>query len=715
MVEDFTEVFMDDFSVFGNSFDQCLNNLDKMRGRCEETNLVLNWEKYHFMVKEGIVLGHKISGKRIEVDKAKIDVIAKLPYLSNVKGVRSFMGLDGSYHRFIKDFSMISKPMTQILMKEAKFDFSEDCKKAFNKLKERLTTAPIIISLDWNEPFKLMCDTSDFAVGAVLGQRIEGKFKPIYYASQTLNDAQAHYTTTEKELIASKFVTDVKIVKDLCITNIDQLHAYLEQHEFHANEDDSWFKDKVLLVQAQANGQILHKEELAFLANLGIPKGQATQSVITHNAAYQVDDLDAYDFDCDELNTVKVALMVNLSHYGLDALAENNSAIVIFDSEETQMLAEESRSKMLLKQNDPMMLGKKVNTTPVDYAPTKVEVPKELPKVNMVNTSLKKLKHHLAGFDVVVKERTTATALTEGMWYNSVSNQSVGIKSLQGVTAVQSLLEALVKKNSLYVQDLFKRMEAQPEITQKISSLKLSMLKTKDYDLWSMRMEQYLTHADYALWKVIINGDSPAPEPPAVGTIVPPKTKEDTNMKLLRSLPLAWNNIALIMRNKSDIETLIMDDLYNNLKVYEAEIKGKSSSSSNSYNVAFVSSENTSNINDTVNDALDILAAGSKEQLSTSSYVDDVMFSFFVAMITMRVKKFMKKTGRSLNFTGKEPVGFDKTRVECYNCNKKGHFARECRAPRNQGNRSGDNERRVVPVKTPASALLVQDGLGGYE
>ncbi|GJX49031.1 reverse transcriptase domain-containing protein [Tanacetum coccineum] len=202
MVEDFMEGFMVDFLVFGNSFDHCLNNLDKMLARCEETNLVLNWEKCHFMAKEGIVLGYKISRKGIEVDKAKIDVIAKLPYPTNVKGVRSFLGHAGFYRRFIKDFSMISKPMTHLLMKDAKFDFSDDCKKAFNNLKEKLTTAPIIISPNWNVPFELMCDASDFAVGAVLGQRIEGKFKPIYYASQTLNDTQAHYTTTEKELLA---------------------------------------------------------------------------------------------------------------------------------------------------------------------------------------------------------------------------------------------------------------------------------------------------------------------------------------------------------------------------------------------------------------------------------------------------------------------------------------------------------------------------------
>ncbi|GKD07416.1 hypothetical protein Tco_1187101 [Tanacetum coccineum] len=86
--------------------------------------------------------------------------------------------------------------------------------------------------------------------------------------------------------------------------------------------DDSWFKNKLLLVQAQANGQILHEKELAFLADFGIVEGQATQTVITHNDAYQADDLDAYDSDCDELNTAKVALMVNLSHYGSDALDE---------------------------------------------------------------------------------------------------------------------------------------------------------------------------------------------------------------------------------------------------------------------------------------------------------------------------------------------------------------------------------------------------------
>ncbi|GKD09531.1 hypothetical protein Tco_1189216 [Tanacetum coccineum] len=363
-------------------------------------------------------------------------------------------------------------------------------------------------------------------------------------------------------------------------------------------------------------------------------------------------------------------------------------------------------------------------------------------------------------------------------------------------------------------------MESQSETTQTVSALKLPMLKTGDYDLWSMRMEQYLTYTDYALWEVIVNGDAPAIASASAGTEghIPPKTAEqklagknelkakstlllaildenllkfhgikdaktlweaikarfggnkeskkmqktilkqqyenfaasrskgldktydrfqkligqleihgevisqkEANLKLLRSLPSAWNNIALIMRNISDLDTLSMDDLYNNLKVYEYEIKGQSSSSSNSQNVAFVSSENTSNTNEVVNTAHEVSTASSQGKASSSTYADDVMFSFFanqsnspqldnedleqidtddleemdlkwqVAMLTMRVKRYLKKTGRNLNFNGKETVNLIK-----------------------QGNE--DAPRRNAPVdKSTTNALVIQDGIGGYD
>ncbi|XP_048601526.1 uncharacterized protein LOC125580669 [Brassica napus] len=205
LIEDVMEVFMDDFSVYGSSFATCLSNLCRVLQRCEDTNLVLNWEKCHFMVKEGIVLGHKISERGIEVDQAKIEVMARLAPPKTVKDIRSFLGHAGFYRRFIKDFSKIARPLTKLLCKEIIFNFDEECLEAFKKLKEELTSAPIVQPPDWSLPFEIMCDASDYAVGAVLGQKKDKKTHVIYYASRTLDEAQAKYSTTEKELLAIVF------------------------------------------------------------------------------------------------------------------------------------------------------------------------------------------------------------------------------------------------------------------------------------------------------------------------------------------------------------------------------------------------------------------------------------------------------------------------------------------------------------------------------
>nr|GEW97642.1 reverse transcriptase domain-containing protein [Tanacetum cinerariifolium] len=196
MIEKTMELFMDDFSVFGNSFQK------RMLKRCEDTNLCLNWEKSHFMVKEGIVLDHKISKQGIEVDKAKVDVITKLPHPKTVKGIRSFLGHAGFYLRFIKDFSKIARPMTRLLEKDTPFIFSQECVEAFQTLKRKLTEAPILIAPDWDMPFELMYDASDYAIGAVLGQCQDKHFRPIHYACKTMTEAESHFTTNEKEMLA---------------------------------------------------------------------------------------------------------------------------------------------------------------------------------------------------------------------------------------------------------------------------------------------------------------------------------------------------------------------------------------------------------------------------------------------------------------------------------------------------------------------------------
>nr|GEU78440.1 putative reverse transcriptase domain-containing protein [Tanacetum cinerariifolium] len=375
----------------------------------------------------------------------------------------------------------------------------------------------------------------------------------------------------------SKFITDVKLVRDLHTTNVDQLHAYLGQHEFHVTEgrQNSLAANTLRSYTSGPSGNNSGKQKTVVFYNCkgeGHMSKQCTKSkrkrdeawfkdkyVITNNAAYQADDLDAYDSDCDEINSSKIALMVNLSHYSSDNLAEvhnldnvtnnmlnqavqamaifeqsniinqseteitrqqsvnetltaelerykdpvrilkegNNvdkesdscaqsmeidnlkknlsehlkekeslkqtfepklydgcvilktNAIVICDSEETLMLEEESHSKMLQKQKVPMMSQKKVNAKPnsvnseepnLSTRPTQVEVPKELPKVSMVNSSLKKLKYHLASFDVVVKERTTTTDITEGAKKIGHYSSQRYIKKIKGKAVVDEAI-----------------------------------------------------------------------------------------------------------------------------------------------------------------------------------------------------------------------------------------------------------------------------------
>nr|GEW59096.1 retrovirus-related Pol polyprotein [Tanacetum cinerariifolium] len=167
-------------------------------------------KKDHFLLpfmdqmleREGIVLSHKISKYGIVVDRAKVDVIVKFHHPNTVKGVRSFLGHAGFYRHFIQDFLKIARPMTHLLEKETPFVFSKECIDAFNTLKKKLTEAPILVVPDWNLPFELMCDASNYAIGAVLGQHKSKHFQPIHYASKTMNEAQIHYTTTEKEMLA---------------------------------------------------------------------------------------------------------------------------------------------------------------------------------------------------------------------------------------------------------------------------------------------------------------------------------------------------------------------------------------------------------------------------------------------------------------------------------------------------------------------------------
>ncbi|GKA79198.1 ribonuclease H-like domain-containing protein [Tanacetum coccineum] len=229
-------------------------------------------------------------------------------------------------------------------------------------------------------------------------------------------------------------------------------------------------------------------------------------------------------------------------------------------------------------------------------------------------------------------------------------------------------------------------------------------------------------------------------------------SQEDVNQKLLRSLSPEWNTHVVVWRNKADLDTMSMDDLYNNLKVYEPEVKGISSSSSSTQNMAFMSSSNnnTSSTNEAVNTAHGVSTASTQVNAANFTNIDNlsdaIICAFFasqpnspqlvhedlqqihpddmeemdlrwqMAMLTMRARRFLKNTGRKLTVNGNETIGFDKSKVECYNCHKRGHFARECKALRNQDNKNKESSRRSVPVETSTSIALVScDGLGRYD
>ncbi|GJS62321.1 ribonuclease H-like domain-containing protein [Tanacetum coccineum] len=226
-------------------------------------------------------------------------------------------------------------------------------------------------------------------------------------------------------------------------------------------------------------------------------------------------------------------------------------------------------------------------------------------------------------------------------------------------------------------------------------------------------------------------------------------SQEDVNQKFLRSLSPEWNTHTIVWRNKPEIDTLSLDDLYNNLKIYEPEVKGISSIRTNTQNVAFMSSNSTSSTNRAVNTAHGATTASTQAIAVNSTIIDNlsdaVICAFFasqpnspqlnsedlqqinlddleeiglrwqMAMLTMRARRFLKNTRRKLTVNDNETIGFDKSKVECYNCHKRGHFARECRAPKNQENRNRENTRRVVPVEITTSNALVSCDGSGYD
>eukprot|EP00253_Pinus_taeda_P013049 PITA_13049 len=228
LIHDCVEVYMDDFTVYGDPFEEALENLEKVLIRCKETNLSLSHEKFFMMFTEGIVLGHHISGDGIKVDRSKVEVISKFPIPNCQKDVRSFLGFTRYYRRFIENFTKIASPLFKLLTKDCEFKWGPDFQSAFETLKTRISEAPILRGPNGKLPFHISTDASDTALGAVLGQKYLVHYS-IYYTSKNLTPTELNYTMIEKEFLAivhainkfKHYITDYETLFILIILQLD--------------------------------------------------------------------------------------------------------------------------------------------------------------------------------------------------------------------------------------------------------------------------------------------------------------------------------------------------------------------------------------------------------------------------------------------------------------------------------------------------------------
>ncbi|GKD71109.1 putative ribonuclease H-like domain-containing protein [Tanacetum coccineum] len=257
--------------------------------------------------------------------------------------------------------------------------------------------------------------------------------------------------------------------------------------------------------------------------------------------------------------------------------------------------------------------------------------------------------------------------------------------------------------------------------SQSTQTIKIPILQPGEYDLWKMRMEQYLQRK--GIKKGRIEGKKHfVIENRFGGNTATKKTQKNllkqqyenfvasSTEKFLRSLSQEWTMHTIVWRNKPEIETLSLDDLFNNLKAYESEVKGTSSSTSNSHNVAFLSSSSTNNATRAINTAQGVNTANTQDlQQIDPDDLEEMDLRWNIAMLTARARRFLKNTGRKLDAANKKRIGFDKSKVECFNCQKKGHFARECRAPKYQDSRNMEPTREPTVQKFENSSKSLSE------
>nr|GEU55037.1 reverse transcriptase domain-containing protein [Tanacetum cinerariifolium] len=591
---------MDDFLVFENLFGTCLSHLDKMLQWCEDNNLCLNWEKSHFMVKEGIVLGHKISKNGIEVDKAKVDVTAKLPHPTTFKDFANYNARN-----------FVVKGMSS----QQKNKFFKDVKHYF-----------------WDDSFLFKIYADQVIQRCVHGQEaieilkachngLTGGHHGLKYTAKKGIDFMGPFSSSR----GNKYI----------LVAVDYL--------------SKWVKAKALPTNY---ARVVCKILKSLFARFGTPRAIISDRVTTTPSQQELDLLFSPRYD--EFFT---ACTSNVN--------KSSSPTENFALQDTQPLTN-------------------IHPTTEPITPT-----------------------------------TTITAEE-----NNTDNQ----------TAIQ-VDNAHVDDNKFY------NVFSKPTKDHPLSQVRRNPSKPRQ------TRRQLATYPGMRMFALTMNYKSGKSSTNTLARLRKFMLHNQMGSLILfnkKSLPSKESSIWIearseSLRNKANSEEQSLDDLFNNLKIYEAKVKGSSPFSQNTHNIAFVSSNNTNSTNESVNAASSIFVASSKATVSTLPNVDSlsdvVIYSFFASqsnspqldnkdlkqidhddleeidlkwqmdMLTMRARRFLKRTRRNLGSNGTDTIGFDMSKVECYNCHRRVHFARECRSPRD--NRNKDTLRRTVIVEVSTSNALV--------
>nr|GEW05175.1 reverse transcriptase domain-containing protein [Tanacetum cinerariifolium] len=602
-------------------------------------------EKSHFMFKEGIIIGHKISKNGIEVDKAKVDVIAKLPHPTTVK----------------------------------------ECVKAFQTLKRKLTEAPILIAPDWDLPFELMCDVSDFAIGAVLGKRQENHFRHVHYASKTMTEAEANYTITEKEMLAvvyaiEKFQSYLIMNKSIVYTDHSALKYLFAKKDF-----------KVRLLR-----WVLLLQEFTFkVVDTKGAKNLAADNLSRLENPHQnmLDPKDINEsFPLETLNMV--SSHVNLSTSWFADFANYHAGNFVVKGMSSQQKNKFFKDVKHYFWDDPFLF--KIYA---DQVIRRFGTPRAIISNRGTHFCNDQFAKVMLKYGVTHRLATTYHPQTSG--HVEVSNR--GLKRILERTVGENrsswsnkLDDALWAFRTAYKTPI--GCTLYKLVYGKACHLPIE-LKHKAY--WALK------HANFDLQTAANDGVLQ----PVAPTTAEQRLARKNELKARGTLLIALADKHQLKFNTHKDAKTLMEAIEKSLKIYEAEVKSSSSVSTTTQNIAFVSSSNTDSTNESVSAAISVSAIDVDD-------LEEMDLKWQMAMLTVRARRFLQRTGRNLGANGPSSMGFSMSKVECYNCHKKGHFSRECRSTKDtRRNGAVEPQRRNVPVETTKSNALVSqcDGVDSYD